>query len=179
MGETADQTARELAQLRAKMSDEIGALRHESVETAKGATPLAIAAAGLGVLVVGVLVVVRHRHKAEAKRLVGTLKRLAETLESRPDVAIGALGSLPGDALREVIERKPSEPRMGAKLLEVAVKSAVTTAIGFGLRELKDRLVASGGAPSPSARSGASGAGNGKHGHGQGDKKGSKSSLGW
>lgn len=155
MGETADQTARELSELRAQMSSKVTSLRSDAAVTAQAATPLLVAVAGLGAVVVGSVLFLRHRHKADAKRLVGTLKRLAETLEARPDIALGTLGSMPADALREVIERKPSSGKGGAgsRVVEVAVRSAVTTAVGFALSELKDRLLspasANGAAPAP------------------------------
>jgi hypothetical protein len=153
MGETADKTLGEIVRLRAEMSKRVADLRHDAEDSARSAAPLAVAAAGVGMLVLGVVIVVKHRHKAEARRLVGTLKQLAETLEKHPATSIAALGALPAHALQEVIERKPSEPPLGTKLLEVAVRSAVTTAVGFGLKALRDRLVGTGdGAPEGATR---------------------------
>jgi nucleotide-binding universal stress UspA family protein len=140
MGETADQTRTEITALREQMTSRLATLRHTADDSARQAVPIAVAAAGLGVVAIGAVVFLRHRHKAHARELVGTLKRLAESLQQDPGTSLQALGSLPSEALREVIERKPTQPPLGAKLLDTAVRAAVSTAVGFGLRTLRDRL---------------------------------------
>ncbi|HLI56252.1 MAG TPA: hypothetical protein VKY26_04370, partial [Actinomycetota bacterium] len=77
----------------------------------------------------------------QAKELVGTLKQVAVALQDHPTMSVEALGALPANALREVIERKPTEPTLGARLMEAAVRTAVSTAVSFGLKALRERLV--------------------------------------
>src|SRR5579883_1587712 len=141
MGETTDKTRSEITALRTQMSGLVSDLRHTADDSAKAAAPLVAVAAGLGVLALGVVMVVKHRNKKQAKELVGTLKQVAVALQDHPTMSVEALGALPANALCEVIERKPTEPTLGARLMEAAVRTAVSTAVSFGLKALRERLV--------------------------------------
>lgn len=162
MGEATDKTRSEITALRTQMSGLVSDLRHTADDSAKAAAPLVAVAAGLGVLALGVVMVVKHKNKKQAKELVGTLKQVALALQDHPTMSVEALGALPANALREVIERKPTEPPLGARLMEVAVRTAVSTVVSFGLKALRERLM-----QVPSLGGGQDGSLNGKAaGHG-------------
>lgn len=145
MGETTDKTRSEITALRTQMSGLVSDLRHTADDSAKAAAPMIAVAAGLGVLALGVVVLVKHKNKKRAKALVGTLKQVAVALQEHPTMSVEALGALPANALREVIERKPTEPPLGTRLMEVAVRTAVSSAVSFGLKALRERLMQSPG----------------------------------
>lgn len=127
------------------MSGLVSDLRHTADDSAKAAAPMIAVAAGLGVLALSVVVLVKHKNKKRAKSLVGTLKQVAVALQEHPTMSVEALGALPANALREVIERKPTEPPLGTRLMEVAVRTAVSSAVSFGLKALRERLMQSPG----------------------------------
>ncbi|MGH2718472.1 MAG: hypothetical protein ACRDJU_07835 [Actinomycetota bacterium] len=123
------------------MSGLVNDLRHTADDSAKAAAPMIAVAAGVGAVALGVVMLVKHKNKKRANELVGTLKKVALALQEHPTASVEALGALPANALREVIERKPTEPPLGTRLMETAVRTAVSTAVSFALKALKDRLM--------------------------------------
>lgn len=129
------------------MSERVTEIRTTAQDSARAVIPAGAALAGVAALAATAIIVVRHRRHAATRRLIGNLKTLAETIQD-PAVPVEALGKLPAKALSEVIERQPPPP-LGARLLEVAVKTAVTTAVGFGLKALRERMSPPAAAPTP------------------------------
>ncbi|GAC1362937.1 MAG: hypothetical protein NVSMB32_03900 [Actinomycetota bacterium] len=142
MGETADQTAAEIARLRADMSGRVGDVKRAADRAAHEALPLAIGVVGVGAAVGAVVLYIRHRHKKEARTVKARLKRLVDTLQD-PAASLETLAKPAKDALRSELravaaagkERTP----LGERLLEIAVKAAVSAGVPIALKALWGR----------------------------------------
>lgn len=143
MGETADQTRRELAQLRTQMSASVASLRHAAQGTAASAAPIVGIAAAVGAALGTAAILSSRRRKAEERSLRGKLKTLAEHLEN-PAAPLGDLADSSAEKVRTAVRRglgvEPAAPPLSHKLAEAAVRSAVSALVPFLLKLLMRKL---------------------------------------
>lgn len=146
MGETADQTRRELIQLRTQMSASVASLRRSTQATARRAAPLVGMVAAIGAAVGTAVVLARRRRRAEERSLRAKLHRLAGAVEN-PGASLGSLAEASRDKVRKELNRElavqPSPPPLSHKLAEAAVRSAVSAAVPFLLKAVMRKLAVS------------------------------------
>lgn len=137
MGETADQTAAEIAALRTQMSARVDDLRQDVERKGRELLPILLGAAGVGGVLGSLFLYMRHRKKKRVRKARRTIRRFAKTL-TEPDMAMESLLALPvRQALQvELLEEHKEPELLTHKLLQTAVKTAMTTAVPIVLKAL-------------------------------------------
>lgn len=148
MGETPDQTRTELDELRADMTRKAADIRAAAEHSAHAAVPAALGLAAVGAAVGGVVLLLRQRRRARQRSFRGRMAKLTEAVQ-HPAPALDALTHSAQEKLRSELREfaaKPQRPGLGARLLEVAVKAAVTTGTTFALKAAVAQLAQTRGA---------------------------------
>ena len=129
-------------------------VRAAAEHSAHAALPAALGLVGLGAAVGGLVVVLKYRRRARERSFRGRMSKLSEALQ-HPAPALDALTHSAQDKLRAELRDfagtgKAQRPGLGSRLLEVAVKAAVSTATGVVLKTLVAQVLhAAGGSAGP------------------------------
>lgn len=131
------------------MTQRAADVRAAAGHSAHAALPAALGLVGLGAAVGSLLVVLKYRRAARARSFRGRMSKLSEALQ-HPAPALDALSHSAQDKLRAELRdfaATPPRPGLGGRLLEVAVKAAVSTATGVVLKAVVAQVVRTGGGP--------------------------------
>ncbi len=150
MGETADQTRKEIVALRGEMSAKVVELRRAAERPIRIARTVAIGA--VAVVVVGglAMVVIGARRRAERKSLRGQLKRATEAAANPIATATKAKDSVDKKVektrdkirqeLREELKKELQDQRpLHEKVLSTAVRSVAAAAVPIVIKQLEGR----------------------------------------
>ncbi|GAC1371485.1 MAG: hypothetical protein NVSMB32_15620 [Actinomycetota bacterium] len=144
MGETADQTAAEIAALRTQMSARVDDLRQDVERKGRELLPVILGVAGVGGALGSLFLYFRHRKKKRERKARRTIRRFAKTL-AEPGMAMESLLAMPvRQALQvELLEDHKEPEPLTHKLLQTAVKSAMAAAVPIVLQALWEGIAKS------------------------------------
>jgi hypothetical protein len=146
MGETADQTRKEIVALRAEMSSKVVELRQAAERPIRIAKTVAIGAVALVVVGGVALVVIGARRRAERRSLRGQLRSATKAAinpqktAKKAKAAVDQVRAKLREELREELKKELKDQRpLHERVLSTAVKSAATAAVPIVLKQLESR----------------------------------------
>jgi hypothetical protein len=145
MGESADQTRAEIVELRAEMTRRVADLRRAAERPLKVAKTAAVGVAGVIALGTVALVARKIRRSREEKTFRGRARLVADAVthpsktRDRAGKAVGEQRDRVKRGLRKEFHEELKEAKpLHEKLLEMAAKTAATTAVGYILKNVAD-----------------------------------------
>lgn len=138
------------------MTQRAADVRAAAGHSAHAALPAVVGLVGLGAAVGSLMMVLKYRRRARERSFRGRMSKLSEALQ-HPAPALDAISHSAQEKLRAELgafTAKPQRPALGSRLLEVAVKAAVSTATGVVLKAAVNQLLHTAGGPSGTGRGG-------------------------